>query len=357
MDFIALTFIRACIHTINKREPSLPCATVDPSSCLTVLDPAVSALFKVRLNDAFGKRGKSFEDLPIANIGEYSFFGIAKNLRTLEDIEFLDATVLLANKLAESQTRQGIPGGYMITIDAVDNLAQPVVIAIKAELHEALRNNSEGEIPMLELVNDIFLSKSDKLFKIGILMKKDNPEESYPNSEWTAILYDENFTPGSKPSDYFWNGFLGLDISKNGKIQTSRFYTKMVDFIAQNYQGFEAQNAAKTRLEELMANENITILDPEQIKQTIIAPDLRGDFTEEIQSEFSHLIPKDTTLLENKIENHQIYFNNGIKVTGKKNQIQQQMRIIKNSDQLRNLSIEPGATIIVLPGDPSTVKK
>lgn len=78
---------------------------------------------------------------------------------------FIQRSQHIADLLAGVQTRANIKSGYLMVIEAQDNLhrKQPVYIIIKAEPQEALRQNEKA----LEHIKEVVTSPAQKFYKVG----------------------------------------------------------------------------------------------------------------------------------------------------------------------------------------------
>src|SRR5690606_1841906 len=132
------------------------------------LSEEVSDLIKERLAEALKKPQKTFE-LVIEDKLSTSFFGICEELRDCSDLQFMDNSIRLANRLAESQTAENIPGGYFLFIKAKDISGErDAFIILKAENTVALTM----ELSKIKILNNLFLTKSTKFFKFGLLYQR-----------------------------------------------------------------------------------------------------------------------------------------------------------------------------------------
>ena len=158
------------------------------------------------------KTSKAFE-LEIENTTGESFFSIASELHNQNNDNFIANTREIAGLLAKNQKRTSIPGGYLLIMDCIDNEAElPVCIVIKAEPHEALQFTNVGGHSQVSLLKQVFLSPSQKLYKIGILYAKSAIENDNKNDQYGCFLYDDQFRAESHPAEYFYKDFLGFTI-------------------------------------------------------------------------------------------------------------------------------------------------
>jgi len=138
INFHKIEFNRLILHQIIAKNDSLEHATIITDENLFKYSDQVLKLIVERLYKASQKANKAFDML----IGDYftdSFFGLIHNINEKSEIEFIQTSIKLASKLAQSQRANNIPGGYFLVVDAIDEFGNPLPLAIKAELQGGLR--------------------------------------------------------------------------------------------------------------------------------------------------------------------------------------------------------------------------
>ena len=222
IDFNSLLVNRLIIHSIVAKQDGHDAGTVDASNEISEIEHSVLDIVRNRLIDAAGRNSKAFE-LEIDNFNPDSFFYLSKNLADLNEHEFILRTTEIAELLADSQRRVSIPGGYLLIMDCLDNDTNlPVVIVIKAEPHEALRLSINSGHTQVNVLTKVFLSPSQKLYKIGIIYQKTGDETENINDRYGCFLYDDQFRADTNPAEYFYKDFLGFTVGNNSKIQSQR---------------------------------------------------------------------------------------------------------------------------------------
>lgn len=357
-NFSLLTIQRVCIHTVHKKESGATTSVAEYDDDVIILDTDVHDTITDRLNTYCGENSRSFE-LEIANFLEGSFYDRAQDMRAADTEGFVERTKQIAHLLAESQTRGSIPASCLVVMDAVDEHGLPVVVCIKAELTDALtREINEAGVSHLKKVEKIFMGKSEKFFKIGILYKRApaaaDEEEALPHKQWGAILYDHQFRNNTRPAEYFWNRFLGLSVDNNDKIKLKKFYEEALAFFDANLNDdLEAKTQAIANLEGYIQNENITEIDPVHVMDTLIPADKRYDFNEAVVMNFERPFTKDASLVKRKIERSQMVFPDNIVLTvPKASATRTKVEVIETEDDLSNLRLGEGYTIIRIKGNP-----
>jgi hypothetical protein len=357
-NFSQLTIQRVCIHTVHKKERNDTHSVAEYDDAVITLDSDVHDTITERLNTYCGENSRSFE-LEIANFLEGSFFDRAHEMRQADKDGFVERTKQITHLLAESQTRGSIPASCLVVMDAVDEHALPVVVCIKAELTDALtREINEEGLSQLKKVEKLFMGKSEKFFKIGILYKRPpaaaDEEEQLPHQQWGAILYDHQFRNNTRPAEYFWNRFLGLSVDNNDKIKLKKFYEDARAFLDESLStDLEAKSKAIANLDSYISNENITEIDPVHVMETLIPADKRYDFNEAVVMNFERPFTKDDSLVKRKIARSQMVFPDNIVLTVPKSSVSRtKVEVIETQDDLSSLRLGEGYTIIRIKGSP-----
>ncbi|TAH00307.1 MAG: hypothetical protein EAZ15_09425 [Sphingobacteriales bacterium] len=354
IDFNNLLVNRLIIHTINAKQDGQDSATVDPSNEISEIDHNVLEIIRNRLIDAAGRNSKAFE-LDIDNANPDSFFELSNDLADLNESEFIQRTTEITELLADSQRRVSIPGGYLLIMDCLDNDTNfPVIIVIKAEPHEALQFSINGGHTQVNVLRKVFLSPSQKLYKIGIIYKKTEDESENVNEQFGSFLYDDQFRTDTHPAEYFYKDFLGLTVGNNSKIQSQRFYDKTKNFVMANVEDFEVKTSLVSALKnEFTINQNDTI-NPLNFANTYIPTKngLRDLYIGDICQELPLSIVKDDSLLKTRLTKRKIDFPSNINLSGPEEGFDNRVEII-NQDSITTLDADnPEYTIIKIMGKP-----
>ncbi|MBD0332780.1 MAG: nucleoid-associated protein [Chitinophagaceae bacterium] len=266
-------------------------------------------------------------------------------MKNKSDEEFITISQEAADLLAESQKRLNIPGGYLLVMDCLDEISETsIYIIIKAEPHEALRR-IDGQ-SQISLIDKVFLSPTQKLFKIGIVYEKENPLSEQPNDRYGCFLYDDQFRLASHPAEYFYKDFLGFSVGTNRKIQSQRFFDKTERFIRENIVDIDQKVEMLRALRiEFTANQNDTV-SPSQFSQTYLPAELRGQYMDEIGHELPIAIVKDTTLIKNKLNKRRIDFPNNIYIIGPAEGFDDLVHIIQ-ADELGEIDLQDSNTTLI----------
>lgn len=237
LDFANVQISRLIVHEIYGRDPAR--ANRAPSlsdQCSTVADKA-RATFVDRLTKALGTDSHCTE-MEIAEDGPTSTFQLsAKLLECASDRDFVEISGTIATALQRAQTSALIPGGVVIVFNGTaGSNDQRFAAVIKAEVQEGFQKRIEQGHLTLQLVQDLFLTPQQKLYKIGLFVEQ-TPSESKDDPrqvrEFQAYVYDSNMvaheTAGA--AKYFAEAFLGCVVPKTAKHLTQKFYRYTKEFI------------------------------------------------------------------------------------------------------------------------------
>jgi hypothetical protein len=357
IDFNNLLVNRLIIHTINAKQDGQDSATVEASNEISEIDHNVLEIIKNRLIDAAGRNSKAFE-LDIINSNPDSFFELSNEISKLDEGEFIQRTKEIAELLADSQRRVSIPGGYLLILDCLNiknNL--PLIIVIKAEPHEALQFSINGSHTQVNVLQKVFLSPSQKLYKIGIIYKKTEEEIENINEQFGCFLYDDQFRTDTHPAEYFYKDFLGFTVGNNAKIQSLRFYELTKNFILKNVQDLGTKTLLISALKnEFSINQNDTV-NPINFANTYIPTEngLRDSYTGDVCHELPFAIVKNDSLLSTKLAKRKIDFPSNINLIGPEVGFDNRVEIITDANVIQNLEANnPNYTIVKILGKPYT---
>lgn len=355
IDFNNLIVKRLIIHTIKAKHDGQNSATVDPSNEISRIDDNVLEIIRNRLIDAAGRNSKAFE-LDIENSRQDSFFELTKKISELDEVEFIQRTTDIAELLADSQRRISIPGGYLLILDCLDNEGNfPVVIVIKAEPHEALQFSINGGHTQVNVLEKVFLSPSQKLYKIGIIYRRSDVETENVNGQYGCFLYDDQFRADNHPAEYFYKNFLGFTVGNNAKIQSLRFYDKTKSFVLSNIHDLEVKTSLMSALKnEFTINQNDTV-SPIDFANTYIPTQngLRDSYIADVCQELPFAIIKNYSLIRSKLAKRKIDFPSNINLSGPEEGFDDRVEIINDPDAIQNLEADNSSyTIVKILGKP-----
>lgn len=338
---------RIICHEIEAKKTGMEHGTVLCDSELLELNVDVFNLIKERLAKAAENKSKAF-DLRIGDYIQGSFFSFCSALKGQPNEKFITHSQEIAHLLAQTQTRNSIPGGNLIFIEALDKYDKSVYIVIKAELHAALRYELHDRKGKIKLLDDLFLSGEQKLYKFGIIYERSEVEKpdftdlTYPNSHWGCFLYDSGFNADSKLAEYFYSDFLGFDVNANPKIQSRKFYLNTEGFIKANVEsGEEKEDLLKVlKAEFLLDDDSSQSISPNDFAELYFHDEEVRDIYKNDVVEYlpAHII-KDPSLIKNRIQKKKLVFPNSITIAGPDNTFDINVRVVSSEDDKEELDI------------------
>ncbi|MDC1068641.1 nucleoid-associated protein [Candidatus Kapabacteria bacterium] len=359
INFFDLDIKRAAVHRLIEKDAGQPHASIVESNELLALDENVVYTMLERLSKAAEKKNKTF-DLSINDTHQSSFFGYASEISELDDNLFIRHSIKISQLLAQAQVSSRFPGGYVVVLDAVkSNSKNKVCIVVKAELHDALIYYEDS----LRLLENVFMSPSQKLFKFGMIYQYDEHEKldlqdnlEFPNDSWGAMIYDEQFRIDSKPAEYFFKDFLGFSTDSNGLIQSKRFYDKTENFIQNYYEDFNEKQDMLTRLNETFIMDDQQEIETKNFSERLLGKEeLKKQYENEVVAKIPEKIEKNPQLIKSNLSSKKITFPGNIKISGPTNNVEANVEIITDDEDLKNLTtLSSSYTIIKVAGKPYT---
>lgn len=354
LDFNSLQIKRGIIHKILERKPENATSLVAETNEIISFTPRMTLMLIQRLLDAMGRKGKGFY-LEIWDVAPNSFFSTCHNLNRKNDTEFIAASKHLATKLAGLQTQEVIPESYLLFVEAIDRThhnGSPMYIAIKTEPHEAFKHTGR----IVEVLDGLFLSPSQKLYKIGILFEDDNPELAAPNNNYAGYLFDEQFGGKSSLAKYFYEKFLGFSDKHNGALQSKNFY----DFTHALIMGKASLDEREKLLDALRilftTDVSPTVRPSDFSEHYITDSSLKAQFLIKVVNKLPGSFLKDVSLINTTLQSRKVNFG-AFSITGPDKDFASKVREIKTQKELESIDItDPTITVIVMPGKPHMKK-
>lgn len=239
MDLQHLAISRAVLFDIlpdkQDRTPNDPTG----GAALSALPNSAKLMVASRIAGALGKNANGLE-VTITNAGPNSFFQAACNAMDSSDADFLVRAREIAVMLAAAQTNKHLAQSKLMLIQATVTAGQlPCLIAVKAELQDGLADRpaaGAGEMNLQHL-KDIFMTDSQRLFKIGYLQRTvaiaTVNQGQYEPNEHIVHLFDHlmSATETRHAAFYFYNSFLGCNTASSARARTRDFFENTMAFI------------------------------------------------------------------------------------------------------------------------------
>jgi len=310
-----LQISRIIIHKVHKKIDGANYGIAEYSNELYEFGATETETLKERICAAFSKT-KRFFKLEIARCETDSFYDYASQIKTANTDQFIEKSKQIADLLALSHDRKTIPSGLLLIMDGFYMRNSYFILVIKAELQEAFTIKEVDQHKIVELINELFLSPAKDFYKIGYLIEDTN-NDTFPNDNHSAYMYDDNFTSGNRDlAEYFYDKFLGLSTNKNDKILTKNFYLDIQSFIDNNVAGFDNIKGLKNSLNCLYRENTTGIINPHEFVQQHFNTQLIERFEAKIGFNYPHSFTKDLTLVDRKLQRGLILLADELKIEG-----------------------------------------
>lgn len=224
------------IHEVYRRNENKNMVPPLYGTKFTKLDKSGLETLQLRIVDALGHSSHSLE-MDIIKTDISSMFHLVNEMLKVQDKEFINLSQKTADKLTESQGGRNIPGGILVLFKGtVDGDNKKCIGIIKAETHAGFKKLlSDKDELMIEFINDLLLTPSQKMYKIGLFVeiKKIKEGETPGANNFKVIVFDHNMTAKETRNAalYFYEKFLGCSISATDKKVTQDFYYSTKEFI------------------------------------------------------------------------------------------------------------------------------
>jgi len=357
INFAHSTFNRIIIHRVYQKSRTEEHSSVEHENQLIIADDEAQEIIKSRVNEACGRQSKSFK-LQVAQIQNGSFFSLAKDTYTLNDDDFVTRSKEIVSLLGSAQKRSNIPGGFLLIIDGLTDDNMNFVLVIKAELQEAFKTNLDLSTNrrQIEVLKDIFLSPAEKFFKIGILRQAVNPDETYPNNDFSCMIYDDQFRPGGEPAEFFYKDFLGFSIDKNEKMLTKGFFEDTKSVIDAHAGNYEVKKDCLAALRTVYKQDQTGIIDPVDFGERFLPPQIREHYAANVLShpKYSRPFTKDLALMGRELTRRVMSFRNKVSVTAPEDVFDESVTVIRTVEEaVQALTEAEGAsTLLKIKGIP-----
>ncbi|MBU5601758.1 nucleoid-associated protein [Citrobacter sp. S55_ASV_140] len=322
MNISILNIDKIIIHQIHQRDEEGN--KVEPTRGLSFITFDEDALqgFKSRVIDALGDGSKAVK-MKILEHGESYVPFIATNVIDKEGDEYIDETYLIANKLADAQTRRAIPGGIVVIFTGNYGVNKRKFVGIiKADIYSAYEkiiDDATGQIS-LKFVEEILLTPSTKLYKTaGFFQSSDVNDKDDLNKSWDVMISDYQISKadGKAAAQYFYQHFLGCGYPETNARATKVFYEKTSDFLNELDISAEKKNALKNALVTYLKYEKSDVISAKDYAERFF-DDAVKDVYLEYANEYG--IPqtsftRDNEHIESKLKTRKLNFSKNIKIT------------------------------------------
>lgn len=230
MNYIEnLQISHLAIHQIIKDADTSNTTEKFGTNLITLTDEIKEILIR-RLSLVLGANSNAIqmECDPLEQDSAYA--KIIETLDTKSDSEVFSCSKELLSILAASSTHRKTPGGPVFVVKGTTTtLNRPFVAIIKAEFSSGFQIGNLKGRTKLQVIKDVFLTKEQKLYKVGFLTLA-NPEleieKKYGQENLISFIFDVNTlaTFSRDYASYFYKKFLGLKFRDTDERYTEKFF-------------------------------------------------------------------------------------------------------------------------------------
>ncbi|MCY1672135.1 nucleoid-associated protein [Novosphingobium sp. SL115] len=317
MTFENLTVSRICLHEVYPRGEDGNVVPPQYAPGLFQLGGPALATFRSRVLSAFKSDGHSME-MAIRDAADGSAVQIGSSLMESDNEGFVQVSRLFADNLATAQNSQRIPGGLVVVFEGtVGHPAKRYFGVMKAELHEGLQKLDDLQAVF---VNNLFLSKGTKLYKIGLFIFDDPDGALNFPQQWTPYLYDQLLTSSRRDgaANYFYSGFLGLNIPENSAHQIRQFFEKTKDFIRSSDAPVELKTDLYNGLYTYLKVDQRPTIQVQQFADDYMPPDMTDNYTNFMRGQKfpTRAIDKDLSEVLGSLRQRRVRFDRRLTLVG-----------------------------------------
>jgi hypothetical protein len=216
----------------KRNEEKQPVKPNFSSSLLTLPDAALTA-FQRRITQALGHKSSGIE-MSINDDSPNSFFQKSATAIYSDVDSFIKTTCELSTDLAKVQAAKDLGASKLIFISGRAGVSDsPYKAVIKAELSDGFAESGDT----LQYLEDLFLTPTQKLYKIGFIHNIATMPPSgagqYDPANFKAYLFDHLLTQNETrdAAHYFYAGFLGMKVMASDKRLTCDFFENTKSYV------------------------------------------------------------------------------------------------------------------------------
>ena len=335
-----MTIKRVVVHTIPSRGADKSAVPPSGGNTLVHLADDVINMVAGRIALSLGHQSRGIQ-ADFTDLQPGSMFQRACAMMDGSDVDFLRLANESALHLTKVQRTKAFPPSKLIAMSGnVTASSRPFLAFIKADTDAALTEEKKGGRTVLEIMDNLFMTDSQSLYKIGFITrtaaglgKKDG---QYVKDQHSIHIFDHLMTGSEsrKAAFYFYSEFLGSDVSTSDRRLTQDFYEKTLKFIQdQGFSPAQRIDLIESLRAELRSNkQSVSVVD--FAKEHLSPTDGPKYVTYMDKSKFpSRAITKDTVYVKSKLrKRQQITFSTGVQISTPADQVKDLIKITGNDD-------------------------
>lgn len=255
-----------------------------------------------------------------------------------EEEAFIDLSKKITHYLFSIQKGNNASGIILIIRGTLSEKKVFIILKLEKDEGAQLNLNPETESYNIIEVQDLMLTKKTKVFKIALLFDRESFSQDYDGH---IMDFQTNIKQKRELSTYFISDFLGCKPHEDPKITTQRFYNLTSEFI--NFCIDDPIKQAKYHQDlNSYLQKNTQTLNPKEFADDYLADSVEKDeyktFLSSKQFSFT-AFPKDTVLIDSKIQKFVIAFQNGISIIGNKGTFDDKVKITDEGNGIHKAEI------------------
>lgn len=280
-------------------------------------------MFNRRIASALGHKSHGIK-VDFQEHGAGSFFQDAVQSMHLDEPGFIQHSASHAHRLCGAQGIRPYPQCKLIVMSGkTGKFQRPFMAVVKADMQDALAERSQNGRITIDYLNNVFLTESQRLFKIGFVQQMNAQPKLvdglHCKDDYAVHLFDHLLTgtESRTPAYYFYGTFLGTDIAASDKRLTQDFFTKTNEFL--DSKGFSA--VKRIELGESLRSElrsNTQTISVKDFGDKYLDKADQADYTAFMaRSAFpAHAITKNTEYIASRLKRRQKFaFTSGVLIT------------------------------------------
>lgn len=344
-----MTINRVVVHTIPARGPDK--SFVPPSGGADVLhlSGAVNDVVVTRISKALGHNSHGVQ-ADFEDTSNNSAFALACEMMDCNDTAFKAHAQAAAEKLTQVQLSKAFNSAKLISMSGtVGAIGRPFAAFIKADLEQALSETTKQGQSVLDVLNDLFLTESQRLYKIGFFLRTatgaGKKGGKYAPEHHSVHIYDHLMTgtESRNAAFYFYSEFLGSNVAASDRRLTQDFFEKSLKFFDEKgfSQGKRIALGEALRAELRSNNQTLSV---SSFAQTHLqsAKDQADYVTYMQKSGFpAHAITKDTDYVKNRLSRRQkVFFDSDVVISTPADAIKNLLKFKDNGDGTTTVTVQ-----------------
>lgn len=344
-----MTINRVVVHTIPSRGPDK--SLVPPSGGADVLHLSgdVNDIVVTRISKALGHNSHGVQ-ADFEDITDDSAFTLACGMMDCSDAEFKTHARAAAEKLTQVQLSKAFNSAKLISMSGtVGAIGRPFAAFIKADLEQALSETTRQGQSVLDVLNDLFLTESQRLYKIGFFLRTaagtGKKGGKYAPEHHSVHVYDHLMTgtESRNAAFYFYSEFLGSNVAASDRRLTQDFFEKSLKFFDEKEFSQGKRIALGEALRAELRSNNQTLSVSKFAQTHLQSAKDQADYVAYMQkSGFpAHAITKDVDYVKNRLRRRQkAYFTSGVVISTPADAFTNLLKFKNNGDGTTTVTVQ-----------------